>query len=206
MSINLSIAGLFEEVFGYKGPAFEPELDTVPARETEGKYGAPYYAEGLKGREYYMPVEVHVGSDNAEALGAVNNDGSTTGRWRLPYPLVSVSNTVNIVDTPLTERRGMVSEFINVGGWRIMIRGFLIGAGGNFPEKDFETLTRLFALGKVVRISSVITDVLLLRPERGGTDEVVVRNIEVPGLPGVPGVRPYTLELVSNEPFNLTSI
>ncbi len=205
-TVNLSIAGLFERVFGYKSSAFEPKFQKLPQKKETGEYGSPYWGIGENGLEYYMPVEINVGSDRAAQLGLTNADGSTTGRWQLPYPVVSVSNEARIIDTVLTERRGFVSEFINTAGWRISVKGFLIGTNNEFPERDFKIMSKVFTVGAVMQMRSALTDILLLDKSRLGSDEVVVRSVDMPGVPGVQNVRAYTLEFTANEPFNLIDI
>lgn len=206
MSVNLSLAALFEEAFGYQSSAFEPKFDTVPAKLELGKFGAKYWEKGLAGREYFLPVSLNVGASLADFLGDTNNDGVPSGIYKLPYPIIEATNQKIIIDTPMTERSGMVSEYINSGGWRIRIRGFMIGEGQNFPERDLAIFSKLESINKPVLIDCALTDILLLSPDRKGSDEVVIRSLNFPAIKGVQHVRPYEMELTSNEPFNLIEI
>ncbi len=206
MSVNLSLAALFEEAFGYQSTAFEPKIQPVPTKVEQGKFGAKYWEKGLAGREYFLPVSLNVGASLADFLGDTNKDGVPTGIYNLPYPIIEVSSQKIIIDTPMTERNGMVSEYINTGGWRIRIRGFMIGEGQNFPERDFEIMSKLYSINKPVLIDSALTDILLLSADRKGSDEVVIRSLNMPAIKGVQHVRPYEMELSSNEPFNLIEI
>ena len=202
---NLSV--LFQEVFGYKSKAFEPDLKRVPQRAEYGKAASsPYYAVDNAGVEYFLPVELIVPSDIAATVGISNGDGSTANRWMLPYPVLSFSLNKRFIETELTERRGTVKELINTGDYRISIKGFLIGKGNDFPEDDFTTLTRIVELGVAVKINNPITDIILLRPGRAGSDEVVISSLRFPPVIGVQNVRAYELELMSDEPFNLIDI
>lgn len=180
-------------------------------RNENGKLGSPFYAKDRLGREYYMPVEVEVGNEPipgenrtyAQKLGAKNADGSVTGRWQLPYPVISAEALATVVDTELTERAGVVSELINLRGYRIRVRGFCI-ANGDFPEDDVQTLHRLYSLGQPFRINCALTD--LLFDELSEDKLVTMRRLSWPELPGVQHVRPYELELITEIPFNLVDI
>jgi hypothetical protein len=59
---------------------------------------------------------------------------------------------------------------------------------------------------KPVSIASAVTDIFLLRPDRSGSDKVVIAEMRMPVIPGVKNVRPYELKLISDETFNLISI
>lgn len=219
MEINLSLSKLFEQAFGYKSPAFDPVFDPVIGdkagkRKETGKYGSDYYASDVLGREYYLPIEVQVGHDlipgtqtsYADKLGASDGYGSVSGRWNLPYPVMSIDLKPHVIDTELTERNGVVSELINISGYKISIHGLLINQKANeFPEDDFDMLNRLANLQTAFRINNVKTDIVLL--DSGNSDKLVsVRNLSFPKYPGVKHVQPYELELFSEVPFNLIDI
>lgn len=218
-TITISLAELFYEAWGYRTSAFDGQGDVKPvqgykegSRTELGRHGSPYYAKDALGREYYMPVEVQVGNDiipgtnttYAEALGVRNADGSTTGRWQLPYPVISASMNINVVDTQLTERNGMVSELISSPGYRIKIRGFMINKSNEFPEDDYDTLKRLVSLGIPFRINNPMTDILLA--DNGPDKLVTIRGVNFPERPGVKHVKPYELDLMAEVPFNLIDI
>lgn len=214
MEVRFSLADLFEDTFGYKTHAFEPKVEDVPSklgRKQRKEYGrvgnSPYYSEdAITGREYYMPVEVNVGAELAQAFGVQDQYGAYTGRWELPHPIVSVTSRKTIVETALTERRGTVKELINIMDYDITIRGLIVGKDNEFPEEQIETLRSLYELNAAVRISSVVTDIFLLRPDRDGRDTVVIKSLDFPEVRGVKGVRGYVLNMVSDAPFNLVDI
>jgi hypothetical protein len=214
-TINLSIGELFLRTYGgASGPITVGDVKGVAEnyRRAQGKTGSPFYAKDFLGREYYMPLEVNVGNapvpgepetTYADKLGVRNEDGSATGRWNLPHPVISGELVMNVVDTELTERNGFVSERINFRGYRIRVRGFIMGDGNEFPEDDVETLERLVKLGIPVRISSVVTDLMLADvPDR----LVTIRRLVWPEIAGVQHVKPYELELMSEVAFNLIDI
>lgn len=205
-AITFSIADLFEKAFGYKTQAFEPDFNTVPGRSTQaglsrteyGAHGSPYYAEDSLGREYFLPVKIIYDNGNGNA--------TTPGEWTLPYPVVSVTTKKTVVETALTERRGTVKELINIQDYEITIKGFIVGNNNEFPEQEITTLRSIYELNAPLSIQCPLTDLFLLRPDRNGSDQVVIRELKFPALPGIKHVRPYELYMVSDEPFNLISI
>lgn len=192
--MHLDLPGLFEEAFGYRTPAFAPRFDPHTSdRQSVSLLGSPYYANDAMGREYYMPVTL------------TYNDAATEGgqKWDLPYPVVAISSRKTIFETQLTERRGTVKELVNTEDYLISIKGFLTGRDGLFPEEDITRLRQLFETNEPISISCVLTDIFLLRPDRQGSDKVVIRDMKLPQISGVKNIRPYELVLVSDEPFNL---
>jgi hypothetical protein len=196
MQINLDISVLYQKLFGPTN-AFDPEFATLPAKNEN------FYGVDRQGYEYYLPVNIQVPNTKAEQLGVRDADGAFNGRWTLPYPVIAARSNKTIIDTALTERSGLVSELINVDGWRFVIKGVLIGIGNEFPEEDFAILTRLYQLNVPIRMFNGMSDILM---QASGSDEVVIRSLDFMPMPGVQHVRGYVMELTSNEPFNLLDI
>ena len=200
-TIDLTIGTLFEKVFGYQSTAFDPKFDKVVGdrvndinRKDTSALGSPYYGLDIFGREYYLPIKVSYVED------------ATTGILKyveLPHPVLAISSSKNIVKTQLTERRGTVKELINVDDYKISIKGFAIAKTNEFPEDVITTLRELYEQNVVIGISNAITDIFLLRPDRKGSDKVVITDFRLPQVVGVKNVRPYELELLSDEIFNL---
>lgn len=200
--LNLGIQGLFRDFFGIGGEVFEPEFNKLPARKEESPFGSKYWAQDAEGREYFMPVSLKVGAELADKLG----EGAPNGIYQLPTPVISVRAHKIIIDTLMTERAGLVSELISTGAWIFQIKGFLVGKNNDFPELEMATMSRLFAIKQPVQIDSALTDLILLSPDRNGSDEVTIRSLNMPVVPGVQNVRAYEMELYSNDPFNLIDI
>jgi hypothetical protein len=211
--ITFSLADIFERTFGYKTSAFEPEFSEVqgnrsPGRKEQGALGSPYYSTDAFGKEYYMPVTIKY-PDSGKASQQNGSDGVGSGvlkKWDLPYPVISLSSRKNIVETTLTERRGTVKELINIEDYEITIRGFIIAKENEFPESEVTTLRNIYEQNVALSIQSPLTDIFLLRPDRSGNDQVVIKELKFHEVSGVKNVRPYELRMVSDEPFNLVSI
>jgi hypothetical protein len=223
--ISFDLADLFEKTFGYKTQGFNPKFNAVtgnggigPLTRTEfGAYGSEYYADDALGQEYYMPVKITYPDDGETASGSIGDAGGGSSptiaapvgvlkNWNLPYPVVSINSRKTIIETPLTERRGTVKELINIQDYEIIIKGFIIGTTNEFPENDAKTLRTIYEQNMAVSIQCPLTDIFLVRPDRSGSDLVVIRELKFPPVIGIKNVRAYELRMVSDEPFNLISI
>lgn len=182
----MSLSDLFEQAFGYRTTAF----NAIPIRTEAGVHGAPYYATDAHGKEYFLPV-------------TLTSPGRTI---ELPYPVISITSRKTIIETPLTERRGTVKELINIQDYEINIKGFIISDTNDFPETAITLLRDLYEQNTAVSITNPITDIFLLRTDRKGSDQVVIKEIRLPPITGIKNIRPYELVLVSDEPFNLIDI
>ena len=201
MEVDLGI--LFSDVFGKRIPSSQPDIPTITGnsindlnRKEFGKIGgAPFYSTGSDGIEYFLPVVISYPDNN-----------NTTQTLELPNCILSIKSRKTIIETPLTERRGTVKEFINIQDYDIGVEGFLIEPTNELPEDGLATLRMLYEKGVPVNISCALTDIFLLRPDRSGSDAVVIYDFEIPKMKGVKNVRPYSFSMKSDEPFSLYEI
>lgn len=199
--ISFSLVDLFEKAFGYKTKAFDPEFapvqgDNILSRIEQGAHGSPYYANDALGREYFLPVTM------------IFEDGNSNRqiKFNLPYPVISICSRKTIVETPLTERRGTVKELINITDYEIVVKGLIIGTTNEFPENEVTQLRTIYEQNSAISIQCPLTDIFLLRPDRKGSDQVVIYELELPAIKGIKNVRPYCLRMISDEAFNLVEI
>ena len=210
--ISLSLADLFEQAFGYRTKAFDPKFDRVTQRRAgQGKAGSPYYTKDASGREYFMPVTISYPDTSAASsppAGVSNDKRSFTSQksWQLPYPVISIESTKTIVKTQLTERRGTVKELVNIADYTITIKGLMLSGDDSFPETALSALREIYERNTAISIQCPLTDIFLLRPDRSGSDQVVITELKLPATGSSESVRPYELKLVSDEVFNLISI
>lgn len=218
--LSFDLGDLFEQAFGYRTQAFEPDFKPVPnkgridpkipLRQEQGAHGSPYYAHDALGNEYYMPVTI-IYADNTKlsSQDAALVGGDTLGilnKWDLPYPVISIASRKTIIETPLTERRGTVKELVNIQDYEITIKGFIIANTNEFPEESVTILRTIYEQNAPLSIQNPLTDIFLLRPDRSGSDQVVITELKFPAITGVKNIRPYELHMVSDEPFNLITI
>lgn len=212
--ISLSLIDLYKKAFGMNAEAFKPDFpktrgEVKGMRADSGMGGSPYYVQEGKA-SVFMPVTLSFEDDDYVATGGagkVGDNGQKPNKsWRLPNPVVSIESRKHIIDTALTERKGTVKEMINTSDYVITIRGLIIGSTQDFPEDQIAMLRDVYEQNKTISIASVITDTFLLRPDRSGSDKVVITEMRLPVIQGVKNVRPYELKLVSDETFNLILI
>lgn len=209
--ISLSLADLFEQAFGYKTRAFEPRFHRANKRgQEQGKAGAPFYAKDALGHEYFMPVTISypdTSTASSPPSGVTGDSRSFASKksWQLPYPVISIESAKTIVRTQLTERRGTVKEQINIADYQMTIRGMILDES-EFPEAAISTLRDIYERNTPLSIQCPLTDIFLLRPDRSGSDQVVISELKLPAAGSSENVRPYELKLISDEVFNLISI
>jgi hypothetical protein len=205
--ISLSLATLFEQAFGYKTLAFEPKFEKVVGkndRREQGAGGSAYYATDATGVEYYMPVTL-IYPDNGGRPSESSED-TTLKRWNLPYPIISIECKKTIVETALVGRNGTVKELIGMKDYEITIKGFVVGENNEFPEESMSQLRSVYEQNIALSIECPLTDIFLLRPNRNGSDKVVISELKLPIISGVKNIRAYELKLLSDEAFNLITI
>ena len=212
--ISLSLVDLHKKAFGVSPEAFKPNFpktygEVEGMRTATGMGGSPYYEDGRNGK-VFMPVTISFEDEDQVAYGGAGSESNSGQKpnksWQLPNPVVSVESKKHIINTALTERRGTVKEMINTSDYEITIRGLIIGPTHDFPEDQMAMLRDAYEQNKPVSIASAVTDIFLLRPDRSGSDKVVIAEMRMPVIPGVKNVRPYELKLISDETFNLISI
>lgn len=157
----------------------------VNVKSPSGNYG-DYYASDSQGRSVFMPL--------------------TLGGIFLPYCWVSVKGNKRIVETPMTERRGMVREFIAMDDYSFDVKGFVIGHNGAFPEQEIEALRNLFERNEAIECSHRLTDIFLLSQQQAGQDLVVMYDLDINTNQAIEHVRGYSFTIKSDQQFELELI
>ncbi|SIT25643.1 hypothetical protein SAMN05421786_11545 [Chryseobacterium ureilyticum] len=146
----INIFKLYGEVFGRQSYHIdEPKklnLDVnysgIPKNETpkgtihtSNRTGQALNKIGTYGQDIWFPIVLKgskILADNIEPI-------------EIPIDIctVSVNMVSTIIDTPVVERKGTVTEIINIDNYKFTIRGFLVGKNRKFPEKEILDLTAL---------------------------------------------------------------
>jgi hypothetical protein len=168
-----------------KGNSFS--IADAPAKATTGAHGSAFYGTDVLGREIYCPV--------------------TLNEMLLDYAIIRIEGSINIVSTPLTERKGSVHEVISINDYMIVIRGFIINQTGiDLDEAQMNKYFDLLEIGKSVVLRSVITDRALFGPSDSsdsGDYKVVIQKLSLPEFFGVKNVLKYEIQCMSDFIFNL---
>lgn len=191
---SLSIVNLLQQQFGVK-PLFDPELEQVPARVAQNRYGTAYYTTDEFGREVFLPITFKY----TDEQGIVQE-------FVLHHAVVGIRGRNTIVKTPLTERAGTFKEQISGDDWIIDIKGFLIKGSNDLPEDKVNTLVTLKRQRTSISLKNALTDLVLKTPDSNGTDLVVIEELDFPAVVGKIDHKPFVLMLASDTPFNLEEI
>ncbi|MBT1702961.1 DUF6046 domain-containing protein [Chryseosolibacter indicus] len=154
--------------------------------------------EQYNGKEVWLPCEF-------SELGRITNENGERvfgfSSLKLPYATVSIEGSNNWIETPLNGRAGTVKELYNTGDYNISVKGFLIDEANRlWPEDQINYLRHIKESGVAVSFNNALTDIFLI--DIGNL--VVVKKLtlhEVTG--GRIHVRPFTMELVSDNIYNL---
>lgn len=191
-SINLN--KVLEAVIGYRGLPFpgaydKPETITytpyyeapaAPGCQTTSKKGSVLRKADALGGWYFMPVSFQSGDMEIEAQNA----------------LLSVTCEKQVVKTPLVGMNGSVKELISIDDYKFKIAGAIVG--DDWPEDGITALHELFQVNQAVKLKCAMSDIFLETD-----DKVVITKIEYPEMKGVEHVQVFTLECVSDKPFEL---
>ena len=175
MAASFDIKKIFRESWGYQPPVFD-----VALQPEKSITRADFFARGLHGRPYFMPV--------------------TLGKVELPNPVIRVTNRKTIVETALVGRKGFgtVKELIGQEDYKINIKGIIVTENNNYPEDEIKKIHELYTQNTALRITSALTNLLL-----GEGANVVITDLTWPEISGIQNVKTYEMNLISDSPFDL---
>ena len=173
---------IYQDAFGYQPP--RPfELAKASPRKEFSSLGSPFYNEAIEdvfGREFFLPVYL---------------DG-----YLLPFAVMSMTWKKTIVSTPMPERGGSVHEMISVDDYVFNIKGLLVDENNEFPELDIRDMHTIFKKNASIKLRSALSDIVL----RGEADHsVIIKEMKWPPVAGVEHIRPFDIDLESDQIFEL---
>ena len=119
--------------------------------------------------------------------------------------LMTVTQTKNIITTPIQGRNGTVKEYISDGDYNISVQGvvsgrsfngFKIDDGNVYPETDVNSIIQIVKAPAQIRITSDFLDLF-------GISEVVVTDYDFPQTRGLRDNQAFTISLLSDQPIEL---
>jgi len=112
--------------------------------------------------------------------------------------LIDVSQSKNIVSTPISGRNGTVKEYISDGDYMINIKGVLVGKGVNVvPEQDMVSLINFCKAPKAI-------DVVCDRFISLGIASMVIKEYNFGQIEGQKNVVPFELICLSDTAFEIS--
>lgn len=176
MAASFDIQKVFKTTWGYTPPVFNVAIQP----ENPGDV-AKYFAKGLYGRSYFMPVKL--------------------GGEDLPNPVIRITNKKSIVETVMVNRTGTVKELIGKEDFRINIKGIIVSEDNSYPESEIQRIHSLYVRDTSLEIVSVLTDIFM--PDN---NTVVITDISWPEISGTQNIKTYEINLVSDWNFDLNEI
>ncbi len=206
-NLLFDIESLYRQQFGsmpYKigNVAVSDGNDAEVYKLAQDQFKKPFLTSNLKTTDL-MGVEVWMPTYFDELPEEIGNNG----RLFLPYGVVRVTGSSNIIRTPLAERIGTVKELYSIDDYKITFKGFFIDKENNlFPQSDIEALKKIHELGRAFKMYNPVTNIFL---EHEGLIEleqnrVVITSFELPEVEGGRNrVRPFVMQLESDTVFKL---
>lgn len=200
MTHKFDIGKMLISLVGYKGLFYPGIYANIPSTINtgglyDGKYVLPSSAPAFNsltstGKQLYDfdPVTL-----SGIAFMPVSIGGIT-----LPLAVMTVSGKKTIIETALTGAKGTVKELISVDDFNISIAGMLYNAEGVYPEDQIREFMELYNTNESVHLVSAFTDMVL-----GYSDQVVIKSISFPPMPGCEEMQAVKIECVSDAPFEL---
>ncbi|MVT09881.1 DUF6046 domain-containing protein [Chitinophaga tropicalis] len=176
MAASFDIQKIFQTTWGYTPPVF----NIAKQPENPGDV-AQYFAKGLHGRSYFMPV--------------------TLGGTVLPNPVIRITSKKTIVETVMVNRMGTVKELIGQEDFKINIKGIIVSEDNSYPAKEIKAIHDLYILDTSLEIVCVLTDIFMQ-----GKNTVVITDISWPEISGTQNIKTYEINLVSDWNFDLNEI
>jgi hypothetical protein len=156
------------------------------SKKTVTKWGSNLYGlTDLMGREVFCPMII--------TSGGVD--------YNFPHVVVGFKAPVIYKETPMVERGGSVIEEVALGAIRISVKGFLIGAYGQFPDEEIDALANLRSSKSPKYLKCALTDRFLLQG-----DQVVMLDLNVPEKTGFQGSKAFSFDLLEDSILDLYSV
>jgi hypothetical protein len=113
--------------------------------------------------------------------------------------LITVSQSKNIVKTPIQGRNGTVKEYVSDGDFQIDISGKIVADSNNYPETEVNELVRILKSPIPIPIISEFLQWFDIH-------EIVVENYNVPQIMGVRNEQIFSIQCVSDTPVELENL
>jgi hypothetical protein len=188
MATTIDISELYNKAFGVSVPEYKLDaLPKVDATKSSSIYGTPFYGSNyVTGAYYFLPAFFDLQDDSD---------------YTIPFPIIRIQSQKRIIETPLTERKGTVVELVNQESWKIYIKGFIISKDGNYPEQEILKMKEVYEVNTALRLRCALTDLFLTADDR-----VCIKSLNFPEVKGIEHVKPYEMELISVNIFDLTDL
>lgn len=170
---------IFRKAFGYEAPKNEFAIPVATKRTQYSSLVQPYYDIDDLGREHFLPVRI-------------NN-------YLIPFAVVGIQCKKTLVETPMPERGGSVTEMISIDDYIINIKGILINKNNDYPEKEIINIQKLFKINASLPLRSALTDIFL---NGAYNHQVIIKDVKWPAT-GNQHAKAFEMDCKSDMIFNL---
>ncbi len=201
-TFQYNIAQLLKDAFGvvgFRSPSDIPR--NTPFYVTGYNEIPPIEITETTAKSYLgTPIIMPVSFDAVTWTQIINGEKKERSLPQITLPpatLIDFTQPVIIEKTRIAGRNGSVKEYINLDDWSIRIRGIIVnGDSDELPEAEIKQIRDLKNCPVGIPILNRMAELLDIK-------NVMVEEVDFPALEGYPGAQPFTLNLVSDEPFEL---
>ena len=116
--------------------------------------------------------------------------------FSLDAVVMTVTQTKNIITTPVQGRNGTVKEYISDGDYIIDVEGIIATRDSSYPTSEVKALVRILKAPVPVKMTSQFLAYF-------GISDLVVTNYELPQEKGFENVQPFRFTAISDTPLEL---
>lgn len=113
--------------------------------------------------------------------------------------LMTITQSKNIVTTPIQGRNGTVKEYVSDGDYQIDISGTIVSKSNNYPTQDVNTLVQIC---KSPVALTIISEYL----QYFGIHDVVIQDFSFPQTQGFRNQQEFSISCLSDTPVELENI
>lgn len=170
-------------------------LDNVPVRNINENTVQSYL-----GTPIVQPIWFKAGTYKTRHKGQLV-DRNISQDYLLPGATIADFNRgKEIVKTKVQGRTGTIKEYISHSDYQVGIRGVIASEDGqSYPEQDVNRIKAFEEITDAIRVQGGLFDLL-------GIYNIVIVGIRWLDAPGFPGIQPFTMECISDEPAEIKII
>jgi len=113
--------------------------------------------------------------------------------------IFNVTQTKNIVKTPISGRNGTVKEYVSDGDFQIEISGAIVSPGQTYPETEVNELIEILKAPIAIPSDSLISEYL----NWFGIHSIVVESYDFPQTEGTRNQQEFRISAISDIPIEL---
>lgn len=163
----------------------------------KGKINGTTEDDSLKTRFQNRTLSTPVFSDLQFDNITLNNGVEVTHIYPIDTVLFSVTQTKNIVKTPINGRDGTIKEYVGMGDYNVNIKGIIAGQRGQYPLDAVDNLMQFLTYNQSIKIYSKYLN------ERFNIDEIVITDFDLKQDEGKYSQQSFEINALSDYPVEI---